>query len=50
MKRMELTERTVEAALNCLDACATDEREPERYREWYAQAAEEIRAQLTPTD
>ena len=38
-----VSERTVEAALNCLDACAEDDREPERYREWYREAAAELR-------
>jgi len=38
-----LSRRTIEAALNCLDACASDEREPDRYRDWYANAAVEIR-------
>jgi hypothetical protein len=31
------------AALNCLNACGTDEREPERYRLWYREAEREIR-------
>jgi hypothetical protein len=40
---IDLTDDTLQAALNALDACAYDRREPERYRDWYAGAAEEIR-------
>jgi hypothetical protein len=35
---------TLEAAINCTEALAADRREPERYREWYAQAASDLRA------
>lgn len=38
-----ISERTLEAALACLDACATDETEPQRYQDWYAESAQEIR-------
>jgi hypothetical protein len=47
-----LSPSTLEAAINCVDACAADEREPERYRTWYAEAATELRAlagSATPT-
>lgn len=46
---LTLTPSHLEAVLNCLDACASDEREPERYRSWYAEAAAEIRAQSDGT-
>lgn len=36
----------IEALLNCADACARDDTEPERYREWYANAAAELRKAL----
>jgi hypothetical protein len=36
----------LDAAVNCLEASATDEREPERYREWYAESAQTIRAAM----
>jgi hypothetical protein len=39
---------TLRAALNCLDACATDDREPERYRDWYRKSAIELRRLLDP--
>lgn len=35
----------LELALNALDALAEDDREPERYRQWYADAAADIRRQ-----
>lgn len=38
--------RTLTAAVNALECCATDEREPERYRTWYAEAAVRITAVL----
>ena len=33
---------TLEAAINCVEACATDRGEPERYREWYSAALTEL--------
>jgi hypothetical protein len=39
---------TLRAALNCLDACATDDREPERYRDWYRESAIELRRLVDP--
>lgn len=41
---------TLELALNCLDACSQDEREPQRYRDWYAEAAAKLRAAATLVD
>lgn len=37
--RPMLTKSDLEAAKNCLDALASDEREPQRYRDWYMEAA-----------
>lgn len=39
-----LNERTIDAALACLAAVAADEREPQRYRDWYSSAYEELAA------
>lgn len=37
----------IDHALRCLDALADEtSREPQRYREWYSDAAEEIRRAL----
>lgn len=36
-------ESAKQAVLNCLDACASDEGEPERYARWYAATAKAIR-------
>ena len=44
MVTVTIQRSTLEAALNCLDALASDRREPERYRTWYAEAAIELRA------
>lgn len=33
----------IKALLNCTDSGATDRTEPERYREWFAAAAAELR-------
>lgn len=38
----------IEALLNCTDSCARDDAEPERYREWYANAAAELRKAIGP--
>jgi cell division protein ZapA (FtsZ GTPase activity inhibitor) len=38
-----LSQKTVLVALNALDALAADEREPERYRESFAKAADEFK-------
>ena len=47
MKDIRLSEQTIEAILNCLDSAAADRTEPERYREWFADSAKEVRAALS---
>lgn len=40
---LTLSTRTVEALMACVETVAADEREPERYRQWYEESARELR-------
>lgn len=43
---LSLTKEDAAAVLACLSVMALDEREPERYREWYRDVKEKIEAQV----
>lgn len=34
---------SAELAVSCVAACANDPKEPQRYRDWYAEVASELR-------
>ncbi len=44
--QMEVSMATFEAILSCLEACAEDDREPERYRDWYQKSLVEVRTNV----
>lgn len=44
MSSGKLSENTVKGALNCVQACRDDPLEPERYREWYSETYDELKA------